>query len=227
MQPIDLSYFFTTKTQANDFLGSLTTIAEMFFRTNFNFENALVQELGVNKADRFLAIMRQNNVNPESLPMVKEFVTILTQKIMTMPVITLTVAFEPQEQTLRDVSEWFVINTKKQMLFDVKVDRSIIAGATITYNGKFSDFSIREIFEHVLKNTLTIPETASQKPQPVQQNTSTQTPKSNTIPVVNQQHPTTQPAKIPAPQHAPSPIPQNPTPTQVTHEAKQPENNKN
>src|SRR6266702_696937 len=104
MQPIDLSDFFTTKAEANDFLSSLTTISEMFFQTNFNLEKALTQQLGVNKADRFLTILRENNINPESLPTVKEFVTVLTQKILTLPVITLTVAFEPHEQTLKAVS---------------------------------------------------------------------------------------------------------------------------
>jgi len=154
MEPIDLSDFFTTKAEAEDFLSQLTTLAEMFFRTNFNFENALTQQFGVTKADRFLAIMRENNVNPASLQTVKEFVSVLIQKITTMPIITLTVAFEPNKQMLKSVSEWFVVNTKKQMLFDIRIDRTLIAGAAINYEGKFSDFSIRETFNQVLKNAL-------------------------------------------------------------------------
>jgi hypothetical protein len=40
----------------------------------------------------------------------------------------------------------------KQMLFDISVDRNVIAGARITYNGKFFDFSIRSPFERILQN---------------------------------------------------------------------------
>ena len=203
MEPIDLSDFFTTKAEADDFLSQLTTLAEMFFRTNFNFENALTQQLGITKADRFLAVMRANNVNPASLPTVKEFVSVLIQKITTMPVITLTVAFEPNKQVLKSVSEWFVVNTKKQMLFDIRIDRTIIAGAAINYEGKFSDFSIRETFNQVLKTTLNHPaQSNTQSTQPANQPPAAN---QNTHPVATQPHPApTQPTPATPPQHVQS-----------------------
>jgi hypothetical protein len=218
MQPIDLSDFFTTKVQADDFLSRLTTLSEMFFRTNFNFENALTQQLGVNKADKFLTIMRENNVNPASLSTVKEFVTVLTQRIMTMPVITLTVAFEPNDQALKSVSEWFVINMKKQLLFDIKIDQTIIAGATVTYQGKFSDFSIRETFNQILKKTLhDIEHPAQTNTQPVQQAPQTPLPTNNQNPhltAAQTTHPAPiQPAAANKPQQTQSPVA---VPTQQT-----------
>src|SRR5581483_4224991 len=42
-------------------------------------------------------------------------------------------------------------NIHKQMLFDISVDKNLIAGARITYNGKFFDFSIKSTFERILK----------------------------------------------------------------------------
>ena len=68
-------------------------------------------------------------------------------KISALPVLSLTIAFEPQDGTLKTLAEWFFINMHKQMLFELEVDRKVIAGAKIKYNGKFYDFTIRSTFE--------------------------------------------------------------------------------
>src|SRR5579862_5747766 len=122
MDTIDLSDLFTTKAEAADFLSRLTTISEMFFQTGFNLESALTQHFGVNKKDRIIEILRTNNINSDSLPTVKEFIFVLMAKISALPVLSLTIAFEPQEQTLKSLAEWFFINTHKQMLFDISID---------------------------------------------------------------------------------------------------------
>lgn len=190
MDNVDLSDLFTTRTEANDFLMRLTTISEMFFQTGFNFDHALTQHFGINKRDRFISILNANNINTESLPAVKEFIFILMSKISSLPVLTLAIAFEPQEQTLKTLAEWFFINMHKQILFDISVDKSVIAGAKITYNGKFFDFSIRPTFERVLQNYITRlsasastqTKTALQQPAQQQVQQSTQQPVQQPIP---------------------------------------------
>jgi F0F1-type ATP synthase delta subunit len=167
MQALDLSDFFTTKAEANVFLTCVTDISEMVFQTNFNIEKALSVQLGVTKSDKFLAIMRQNNVNPQSLPAIKDFLQLIKDTITNTPVLTLTIAFEPQVQTLKALSEWFLVNMNQQMVFDITVDTSLVAGTKITYNGKFFDFSIRPVVEKVLSNNLTRiaqAQTATQQP---------------------------------------------------------------
>lgn len=174
MDNIDLSDLFTTKAEANDFLSRLTAISEMFFKTGFDFESALTQHFGVNKKDRIIAILHANNISNDSLPAVKEFIFVLMTKISSLPILSLTIAFEPQEQTLKSLAEWFFINMHKQMLFDISVDRNVIAGAKITYNGKFFDFSIRSTFERILQNYMerlsaaNHPKLVAQQQQPVQ-----------------------------------------------------------
>jgi F0F1-type ATP synthase delta subunit len=163
MELIDLSDFFTTKTEAADFSARITAIYEMLFKTNFNLDNALTDQFGINKKDRFIMILHESNINPESLPAVKDFLFLLITKVNALPVLALTVAFEPHTQTLKTISEWFFLNMKKQVLFEITVDRHLVAGAAITYNGKFFDFSIRPVFERIVKNYLDILETAASK----------------------------------------------------------------
>lgn len=182
MDNIDLTDLFTTKTEANDFLARLTSVSEKFFQTNFELEKELHQHFGVTKTDKLLMILHQNNVPAESLPAVKDFFFILMAKISSLPIMTLTLAFEPQEQTLTAVSEWFFINMHRQMLFEIVVDANIVAGAHIRYNGKFFDFSVRSTFDRILTDYLKrfehpdakiLPQKTPQTTQPIQHQTPT------------------------------------------------------
>jgi F0F1-type ATP synthase delta subunit len=150
-QQIDFSEFFSTKAEANDFQSGLTTVIDKIFQTDFNIEKALSDQFGINTSDRLLAIMRENTINTQSHDNVKTFLTTMQESISKLPILTLTIAFEPQAKTLRSLSEWFLINMKKQVVFDFSVDKKVIAGATLTYNGKFFDFSVKPAFERILK----------------------------------------------------------------------------
>src|SRR6185437_5621365 len=99
MDQIDFSEFFSTKSEANDFLLRLTAIADSVYQTDFDFEKSLSQQFGVNKSDRLLTILRENNINIQTLSEVKAFLQKMQDTIATLPVISLTIAFEPQEQT--------------------------------------------------------------------------------------------------------------------------------
>jgi F0F1-type ATP synthase delta subunit len=162
MDQIDFSEFFSTKAEANDFLSSLTAVIDKIFQTDFHIQKALSDHFGINKSDRLISIMRENTINTESRENVKLFLQKIHDAVAALPVLSITIAFEPQEKTLKALSEWFLINMKKQVVFDFTVDRKVVAGATLNYNGKFFDFSIRPVVERILQmytQKLTKPET--------------------------------------------------------------------
>jgi F0F1-type ATP synthase delta subunit len=168
MDQIDFSDFFTTKAEANDFFSRLTVVTDKIFQTDFNLHKALSDQFGINKSDKLVALLRENNVSVESQEQVKTFLQKLQERIMSLPVLSLTIAFEPQEQTLKSLSEWFLINLKKQVVFDIKVDYKLVAGAAINFNGKFFAFSIRPLVEKTLETYLARL-TQANKPQPTHQ----------------------------------------------------------
>lgn len=154
MDTLDLSYFFQTKSQANDFLARLSTIADQTYTTNFNLEKALMEQFGIEKKDKFVALLRDNQITSESASELKAFLTTLQNKITSLPVLSITLAFEPKAQTLKALSDWFVLNMHQQMLFEITVDPQLIAGATFTFNGKHMDFSIKPKFEKIVTSTV-------------------------------------------------------------------------
>lgn len=155
--PIDLSSFFQTRAQATDFSARIGNVIQQMYYTNFNIDHALMEQFGIVKKDQLLGLLRDNNIGVDSTKAIKEFFTTLQETITNLQAVPIVLAFEPKDQTMKMLSEWFMVNFKKQVLFDISVDRSLIAGAAITYNGKFKDFSIRSVVDAVITNVLTKP----------------------------------------------------------------------
>lgn len=147
---VDLSAFFQTKAQATDFSSRIATVSEKIYETDFDLEKVLMEQFGLRKKEHFLTLLRDHNVSADSPTSLKQFLTDIQKDITTLKVLTLKFAFEPKEQTLKALSEWFVMNIKRQVLFDITVDPSIIAGAVISFNGKDTDCSIKEKFHHIV-----------------------------------------------------------------------------
>lgn len=159
MDQLDFSNLFTTKAQANDFLSRLSTVVDMMYTTNFDLEKSLTETFGVHKKDLLMKLLRENNISPTAHADVQAFLKKLKESIPTLPVVSLTIAFEPTQETLQSLAQWFVFTIKKNVLFDIQIDINLIAGAKITYNGKFKDYSIKPAFDALVQKVLTQKET--------------------------------------------------------------------
>ena len=157
MEQLDLSGFFLTRQQATDFSTRLAAISAQIYETAFDLDKILLEQLGIQKKDKFLTLLRHNSVPLDSHILIKGFIEKIQEKISTMPVLNLTIAFDPNEKTLRSFSEWFLVNANAQVLLDIHINPSLIAGAVISINGKFYDFSVRPKFNAVLQGVVAAP----------------------------------------------------------------------
>ncbi len=151
---MDLSGFFVTKSQAGDFTRGLSNIIDKMYETNFNLENAFAEEFGIDKRDKFIELLHENSHKNISL---KDYLTSFIEQIKILPELDITIAYEPNNETLKAISQWFIISFNKQVLLNIKVDRSLIAGAAINFKGKYRDYSFKNQFEEIVKKQLTTP----------------------------------------------------------------------
>jgi hypothetical protein len=154
MEEITLSNFFQTKSQATDFSIHLAAISEEVYETSFNLEKALTEHFGMKKKDQFITLLRNNKINVFSNSDLKTFFEKIQATISNLPLLSLVIAFEPTEDTLKMLSEWLLLNIHKEVLFDISIDTKIIAGATISFNGKFADCSIKPKFDQIFQDVL-------------------------------------------------------------------------
>lgn len=153
MDTIDLSDFFKTKAEAQEFADQIASVVEKVYENNFSLEKALTEKLGIQKKDKIINLLRDNSISAKSNNEVKEFFGKILDKCSNISTLSITLAFEPDEKTMNLLSEWCILNLGKQVVFDVNVDRSLIAGAKIFYNGKYFNFSIKPTFERIINET--------------------------------------------------------------------------
>jgi F0F1-type ATP synthase delta subunit len=154
MDQLDLSEFFTTRAQATDFSTRLASVSQQVYETGFDLEKALLTQFGIEKKDKFMTLIRDNGVRMEENPALQEFMAKVIEKTATLGTAALVLAFEPNNNTLVDLARWFMANINRQVVFEIKVDPSIIAGAAITFNGKYRDFSIKPKLDQLVAEAL-------------------------------------------------------------------------
>jgi F0F1-type ATP synthase delta subunit len=91
----------------------------------------------------------ENTINTGNKDNVRDFLQKITTVTTTIPTVELTLAFEPTEEILMNLSQWFMMQLKKQVLFAIKIDYSLIAGACISFSGKYKDYSLKPFFDNV------------------------------------------------------------------------------
>lgn len=154
MEQIDVTYFCKTKAQALDFSTRLTAVIGQLYENNFNLEQALSDAFGIQKKEKFMKLFRENNVNTEKVDALKAFLLKMQDTVSKLPVLELTIAFEPKEKILQAITDWYALTTKKQILLNISIDPELIAGAKINFKGRYLDASLKPVFEKILQDTI-------------------------------------------------------------------------
>jgi F0F1-type ATP synthase delta subunit len=113
-----------------------------------------MDQFGVAKTDKFMKLLRDNDIHPESNSSLQEWLKILLAKISSLPIVSLTLAFEPDESTTKIISGWFPLNINNQALLNITVQPDLIDGAVVDFNGKHGDFSLKPTFDRILEQVL-------------------------------------------------------------------------
>jgi F0F1-type ATP synthase delta subunit len=115
----------------------------------YKFEDALSQFVRLRIAREIRKLIQLHSLNTKDE--IKEFFSDAYRAICRLPILRLTLAFEPSESIINTISHWARTNLEEGVLLDLSMDRSVLGGAVIVYRGKFYDYSIskklKEIFD--------------------------------------------------------------------------------
>lgn len=70
----------------------------------------------------------------------------LKKKLEEMEFVQITIAFDPSSENISKLSDWVKNNIDKNILIDLRVRPYIVAGATISYKGKYADYTLTKVF---------------------------------------------------------------------------------
>lgn len=81
---------------------------------------------------------------PQDKIRIKREINELLDKLRSYKSVKLTIAFQPDEDTITLFSDWFKKNIGKEALIDLQFDKSIVGGAQLIVNGIYKDYSVRK-----------------------------------------------------------------------------------
>ena len=83
------------------------------------------------------------------------FLTSLKEEVINALVLELTVAIYLDEEGLNNVSTWVKNNVGTNVILDINVDHSVVAGAAMSFGGKFADYSFKTLLSGAINNIIT------------------------------------------------------------------------
>jgi F0F1-type ATP synthase delta subunit len=78
-----------------------------------------------------------------------EFFDLLKKNLLKIPIVKLEIAFEPRENFISEINEWFKKNLGKKVILDIFVNPKIVGGAKIEYQGKWKNYSLAKKIEKI------------------------------------------------------------------------------
>lgn len=149
--PFDFGEIIHTKKQASEFLDYLDKLSDAFFNVKEPPAKKMKSLLPYQQYYYLERLAQKNNVSFENLEQVKEFLGHVKTFIRNIPVVTIEVAFSPSEETIANLSNYIAIYIKRAVLFDIVVNKKLVAGATLSYNGRYKDYSLKKKFDEALR----------------------------------------------------------------------------
>lgn len=89
-------------------------------------------------------LFNKEDINEDNRDKVKITIKQLQESIKTCKKIQLTLAFQPDEETISDLSSWIKTNAGKEFILDIEIQKTLIGGALITANGLHKDYSMHK-----------------------------------------------------------------------------------
>lgn len=145
-----LSKHIKTTTDQNDFLHTLDLVAESLYKSNETAEEVIQRALPYEQYTMLIQLAMAQGTNMANKASVRDFLYALQQTLKSVPVVQIDLAIQPKIKLISLIHEWFFRNYNKMVILDIKVKPHVIAGAVISYNGKYYDNSLGKASEEML-----------------------------------------------------------------------------
>lgn len=133
-----------TKQEASQIMRELEVLETALYNNNKDdFLHELEEGVSVKLAETIKTALA-SDVKCNSLEGKKELINDLKQSVKEAVAMELVVGSEPSQKMVDKVSDWVKKNLNPKCVVDIVVDKSIIAGAKITYQGRYFDGTVNK-----------------------------------------------------------------------------------
>lgn len=138
-----------TKKDAQTWLEKIEELQDSMFEKHTSLAVQIDSILTAEEKENFQKLLAEKGIILEKSANFGKFLTETAGEIKKLPVVTLTLSFNPTVEFLNSVADWFREN-QKNILVDFKVERDLIGGMIVECQGSYRDFSLRKKYGKIL-----------------------------------------------------------------------------
>lgn len=149
-----LSYLLSlikTRQYAEEIIQKLDELKDCLYNKRIDLDKKMSELFSFELKEKIKAYSWQEGINLNDPESFGKFISNLRMVIKSMPVVTIQIAFEPDEGIVKEVSAWFVENYGKNVLVDLVYNKDIIAAAIIVFDKENRDLSLKKKIEEMFK----------------------------------------------------------------------------
>lgn len=125
------------------FYKQVDQLIALLFTGSGSLEEKMDQLISTDKKKSLMVYLKETNTRTNNLVEVKEKLSEIETIGNNLPMVTVELAFEPTEAIIKTISMWFMRRLNAKVILDFKLERSIIGGAYISYNGTYRDYTLQ------------------------------------------------------------------------------------
>lgn len=125
------------------FYKEIDTIVSSLFKSEGQIEGAIHEIVSPEKAENILEYLHTLSVDLKNPVALQEALLKLKSTGNQIPVVHMTLAFEPTNTVLKSISLWFLRREQKKVILDLTLERQILGGAFISYDGLYKDYTLK------------------------------------------------------------------------------------
>lgn len=148
MKPIinltSITNYLQTKYSIQEVLSSLDKVEAEMFKKRQAVYDILDKYAPFPLSDSLKKLAQEHEVDLQSHIEADNFFGKVREAITKLPMLTITIGTPPTLELIKEINGWVLANIKGFVAIDFVVDKSLIAGATINFNGKARDYSVKK-----------------------------------------------------------------------------------
>jgi hypothetical protein len=125
-----------TKEETYQILDEVDLLLKTIYQNTSKYDDIIINDIRKWVKDMITSEIEKEKIDKE------EYLKGLKEVINKLKVLDLTISFDPSSSTVNHISSWVRQNLGETVIINFIYDPKIIAGATISYNGRYIDLSL-------------------------------------------------------------------------------------
>ncbi len=147
-----------TKSDADIFLSHVEQLSDSIYNNKTTLKEKMKDLFPSEMTETLNQSLKKAGVDTNNIIEIQQFLDELKNSIKKTPVINLTIAFKPKQQSIQRIYDWVSLKLKRAILLNFTIEKQIIGGAIVEFHGKYFEYTIHKALNEKIPALTTVRE---------------------------------------------------------------------